>query len=386
MGVLDLITKQRTRINEELKDLFDLDFIGLDVEERLYIKNSAIETNVGFMARTISTADFRFMKDGKRVKHDFEYLLNVRPNKNQSAAEFWKQFIYTLLEENEVLVILSDDNDLLIADNFERLEYAVYNDIFRNVTVKGYTFQREFQMDEVIYMTYNNKKFTQFLDGMFKDYAELFSRMIEMKMYDNQIRALAEIETTQSLDEKNRERLNKFIQRLYQNFKKSAFAIAPKIKGFNYEEITKGQTAKTQSVEELERLKKDATKHVANILGIPAALVLGELSEYETAVKAYYRQTIFPLIEQIKDELTAKLITKRQYEQGLRLKIYGVQERTPLEMAQNADKLRASGVANGNEIREMLGLEYSDDPIHNKFFITKNYTTSDEAVEGGEGD
>ena len=386
MGVLDFITKQSTKINDELKDLFDLDFIGLDVEERLYIKNSAIETNVGFMARTISTADFRFMKDGKRVKHDFEYLLNVRPNKNQSAAEFWKQFIYTLLEENEVLVILSDDNDLLIADNFERLEYAVYNDIFRNVTVKGYTFQREFQMDEVIYMTYNNKKFTQFLDGMFKDYAELFSRMMEMKMYDNQIRALAEVETTQSLDEKNRERLNKFIQRLYQNFKKSAFAIAPKIKGFNYEEITKGQGVKTQSVEELEKLKKDATKHVANILGIPAALVLGELSEYETAVKAYYRQTIFPLIEQIKDELTAKLITKRQYEQGLRLNIYGVQEKTALEMAQNADKLRASGVANGHEIREMLGLEYSDDPIHDKFFITKNYTTSDEAVEGGEGD
>src|SRR5690606_15854025 len=83
LGVLDFITKQSTKINDELKELFDLDFIGLDVEERLYIKNSAIETNVGFMARTISTADFRFMKDGKRVKHDFEYLLNVRPNKNQ---------------------------------------------------------------------------------------------------------------------------------------------------------------------------------------------------------------------------------------------------------------------------------------------------------------
>src|SRR5690606_4354630 len=233
------------------------------------------------------------------------------------------------------------------------------------------TFQREFQMDEIIYMTYNNKKFTKFLDGMFKDYAELFSRMIEMKMYDNQIRALAEIETTQSLDEKNRERLNKFIQRLYQNFQKSAFAIAPKIKGFNYEEITKGQATKTQSVEELEKLKKDATKHVANILGIPAALVLGELSEYETAVKAYYRQTIYPLIEQIKNELTATLITKREYEQGLRLNIYGVQEKTPLEMAQNDDKLRASGVADGYEIKELLGHNYFKDPIHYKLLLLK---------------
>lgn len=376
--------KKNRELGQELKDILDLDFLGLDVEERLYIKNSSIETNVGFMARTISTADFRFMKEGKRVKHDFEYLLNVRPNKNQSAAEFWKDFIHTLLTENEVLVVLSDDNDLLIADGFERLEYAVYNDIFRNVTVKGYTFQREFQMDEVIYMTYNNKKFTKFLDGMFKDYAELFSRMVEMKMYDNQIRALAEIETTQSLDEKNRERLNKFIQRLYNNFKKSAFAIAPKIKGFNYEEITKGQGVKTQSVEELERLKKDATKQVANILGIPSALVLGELSEYETAMKAYIKLTAKPLIEQIKDELTAKLIDKKDYDEGLRLKIYGVQEKTPLEMAQDADKLRASGVANGHEIRELLGLEHSDDPIHDEFIITKNYTTAADEVIGGD--
>src|SRR5690606_36036323 len=201
--------------------------------------------------------------------------------------------------------------------NFDRINYALYEDDFKNVTVKGYTFKREFKMSEVIYMTYNNRKFTKFLDGMFKDYSELFSRIIETKMYENQIRALAEIDTTQKLEKENQSRLNKFIQRLYQNFRKSAFAIAPKIKGFNYEEITKGQGTKSQSVEELEKLKKDVTKHVANILGSPSALVLGEVSEYETAMKAYIRLTAKPLVEQIKDELTAKLIEKRDYENGL---------------------------------------------------------------------
>src|SRR5690625_2716768 len=202
--------RRNKTFGEEFNDIFDLEFLGLDVEQRLYLKNQAIETNVNLMGRTISMADFRFIKDKKRVKHDFDYLLNVRPNSNQSAAQFWKDFIYTLLVENEVLVVLSDTNELLIADNFDRIEYALYEDIFKSVTVKGYTFKREFKMSEVIYMTYNNKKFTRFLDGMFKDYSELFSRMIEMKMYDSQIRALAEIDTTQKLDEKNQNRLNKF--------------------------------------------------------------------------------------------------------------------------------------------------------------------------------
>lgn len=373
-------------LGQELEEILDLEFWGLEVDERLYLKQSAIETCVNLMGRTISTADFRFIKNKKRVDHDFDYLLNVRPNSNQSAAEFWKDFVYTLLVENEVLVILSDTNELLIADSFDRIEYALYEDIFKSVTVKNYTFKRDFKMGEVIYMTYNNKKFTRFLDGMFKDYSELFSRMIETKMYENQIRALAEIETTQSLNEENLGKLNRFIKRLYQNFRKSAFAIAPKIKGFNYEEITKGQGTKSQSVEELGKLRQDVTKHVANILGIPSALVLGELSEYETAMKAYIRLTAKPLVEQIKDELTTKLIEETDYKNGLKLKVYGVNEKSPLEMAQDADKLRGSAVANGHEIREMIGLEHSDDPIHDKFFITKNYTTSDEAVEGGEKD
>ena len=375
--------KRNRELGQELEEILDLDFWGLDIDQRLYLKNSAIETCVNLMGRTISTADFRFLKNRKRVENDFDYLLNVRPNSNQSAAEFWKDFIYTLLVENEALVVLSDNNELLIADSFDRIEYALFEDVFRSVTVKGYTFKRDFRMSEVIYMTYNNKKFTRFLDGMFTDYTELFSRMIETKMYENQIRALAGIEATQNLDEKNQNRLNKFIQRLYQNFRKSAFAIAPKIKGFNYEEITKGQTSKGQSVEELEKLKKDVTKHVANILGIPSALVLGELSEYETAMKAYIRLTAKPLVEQIKDELTAKLIERQDYENGLEIKVYGINEKSPLEMAQDADKLRGSAVANGHEIREMIGLEHSDDPIHDKFFITKNYNTSDDAMEGG---
>lgn len=377
--------KRNKTFGEEFNDMFDLDFFGLETEQRLYLKNTAIETCVNLMGRTISTADFRFVKNKKRIEHDFDYLLNVRPNSNQSAAEFWKDFIYTLLVENEVLVVLSDNDELLIADSFDRIEYALYEDKFQNVTIKNYTFKRTFEMSKVIYMTYNNKKFTSFLDGMFKDYTELFSRMIETKMYENQIRALAEVEATQSLDEKNRDRLNRFIQRLYQNFRKSAFAIAPKVKGFNYEEITKGQTSKGQSVEELEKLKKDTTKQVANILGIPSALVLGELSEYETAMKAYIRLTAKPLIEQIKDEFTSKLIDKTDYKNGLKLKVYGVNEKSPLEMAQDADKLRASGVADGHEIRELMGFEHSDDPIHDKFFITKNYNTANEAM-GGESD
>jgi len=377
--------KRNRDLGEELNEILDMDFLGLEVDQRLYLKQSAIESCVNLIGRTISTADFRFMRDDRRVNSDFDYLLNVRPNSNQSAAEFWKDFVYTLLTENEVLVIVSDNDEFLIADNFTRNKYAVYEDTFVDVEVKGYTFKRTFPMNEVIYMTYNNKKFTRFLDGMFKDYSELFSRMIETKMYENQIRALAEIDTTQRLDQNTRDRLSNFINRMYNSFKKNAFAIVPKTKGFDYEEITRNSASKNQPIKELGELRVDVTKQVANILGVPSALVLGDLAEYETALKAFIRFTARPLIEQIKDELNAKLIDEHEYKKGLEIKVYGVSERNPIEMADSADKMVASGAWSRNEVREKFGDERVDDPRMDEYVITKNYQTLDE-LEGGENE
>lgn len=379
MGFLDTVLRR----NKELESLFDLDFVD-DTTTRAYLKKMALETCINFIGRTISQCEFRIMKDGKRQYDDWDYLLNVRPNTDQSAAEFWQSFIYKLIGENEVLVILTDDNDLLIADDFTRDEFAVYPDVFRDVTVKGYTFKRTFPMNEVIYITYNNEKLSKFMQGMFDDYADLFTRMIETNKHSNQIRVIAGLDATQSLDEDNRNKLQEFINRLFSAIRKSAVAIIPKTKGFEYTEVAGGDK-NGRSVEELAKLKRDLTNDVANILGIPISLIHGDLAEYETGIKAYVKFCAGPLIKKLKDEFNAKIIPKKDYLSGKRLMVYGVAELNPLEVANAVDKLRASGVYNGNEIRAKLGDEPVDNPALEEYVLTKNYQrTAEQSVEGGE--
>lgn len=149
----------KLRKNKEIKSMFDLDLFQ-EPTHRAYLKKMALETCINFIGRAISQSDFRFMKDGKRQINDWDYLLNIRPNTDQSAAEFWQDFVFKLIHENEVLAILTDSNDLLIADSFDREEYAVFPDVFSNVTVKDYTFNRKFKMVEVIFIPYNNEKLT----------------------------------------------------------------------------------------------------------------------------------------------------------------------------------------------------------------------------------
>jgi HK97 family phage portal protein len=369
------------RRNSELEWMFDLD-LTYETSHRAYLKKMALETCINFIGRTISQSDFRIIKNGKRQYNDWHYLLNVRPNTDQSAADFWQDFIYKLIYENEVLVILTDTNDLLIADDFTRDEFAVYPDIFRDVTVKDYKFQRSFRMDEVIYITYNNEKLTTFMDGMFNDYAELFSRMIEVGLRKNQIRGIVGIDSTQSLNEENRTKLQKFIDKLFAAFSKNSVAIVPKLKGFEYDEVASGDN-NGQSIDELTKLKKSLIDDVANILGIPNALIHGDMSEYETSIKAYIKFCIGPLVKKIEDELNAKILMKNEYLEGSRIEVKGLMEKDVIEHAESVDKLVASGAFTRNEVRELFGHERSDNPELDKFVITKNYQSAG-AVEGGE--
>lgn len=369
------------RRNSELEWMFDLD-LTYETSHRAYLKKMALETCINFIGRTISQSDFRFMKNGKRQYNDWHYLLNVRPNTDQSAADFWQKFIHKLIYENEALVILTDTNDLLIADDFTRDEFAVYPDIFRDVTVKDYTFQRSFRMDEVIYITYNNEKLTEFMDGMFSDFADLFNRMIETSMRANQIRGIVSIDSTQSLNQENQTKIQKFIDKLFNTFKNNPVAIVPKLKGFEYDEVSNGSN-NGKSIEELTKLKKSLIDDVANILGIPNALIHGEMAEYETSIKAYIKFCIGPLVKKIEDELNSKLLTKEEYLKGSRIEVKGLMEKDVIEHAEAVDKLVASGAFTRNEVRELFGAERSDNPALDEFVITKNYQSAG-AVEGGE--
>ncbi|MEC1377355.1 phage portal protein [Heyndrickxia oleronia] len=377
MGWLNNVLKR----NSELEWMLDLD-LTYETSHRAYLKKMALETCINFIGRTISQSDFRIMKNGKRQMNDWHYLLNVRPNTDQAAADFWQKFIYELIHENEVLVILTDNNDLLIADSFTRVEYAVYPDIFKDVTVKDYTFQRSFNMDEVIYLTYNNEKLSKFMDGMFDDFANLFSRMIEVSLRKNQIRGKVGMDSTQDLTDKNRTKLQNFIDKLFNSFRNNSVALVPMLKGFNYEEVYSGEN-NGQSVEELTKLKRSLVDDVANILGIPNALVHGELAEYETSIKAYIKFCIGPLLKKIKDELNNKLIDQKAYLKGDRIEVKGITEKDLIDHAEAVDKLVASGAFTRNEVRELFGAERSDDPELDKFVITKNYQSAD-SVEGGE--
>ena len=373
MGVLDWFRKR-----DDLAFMYDFELIE-DTATKVQLKRLAVQTCVNLIARTISQTEFRIKKNGEYTKNEMYYRFNVRPNLNTSASTFWQTVIYKLVHDNECLIVQSDTRDLLVADSFTRVEYAIYEDKFKDVTVKNYTFDRTFPTRDVIYLSYNNDSLTKLIDGLYTDYGELFGRLIEAQKRKNQIRGIIDIEAIQSMNEERQKALQDYINKIYKAFSTKDVAIVPQQKGFTYEE--KQQGSSTQPVDEINKITDGFMDQVARAFGIPLAFLRGDMADVEKQTRNYMTFCIDPLLKKVTDELNAKLFSKGEYMSGSRVEAKRISHSNMFDVATAADKLRSAGIATGNELRDQVGLPPSDDPIADQLVITKNYT---ESLEGGE--
>ena len=383
MGIFRDVFKR----NLEIRDMLDLD-LASDPATRSYLKRIALETNINFIARTISQSEFWIMNGQNKQKNNLHYRLNIRPNTDSSASDFWHKVIYKLVYDNEVLIIKSDTDDLLIADDFDRVEYAVYEDRFKDVTVKDHKFERHFMMSEVFYLTYNNEKIQRYVNELFSDYGELFGRMMDSQLRKNQLRATVGIKTGAGMtDDKHINRMQKYIDSVYSRLKTESVALLPKIDGFEFDELSNGNTTTTDNgPENIHKLKKIFIEDVAKMIGIPPSLLHGDMADISNLMESYLKFCINPLIKKIEDEFNSKLFTRQEYLSGKHMKVVGLNKKDPLEHAAAIDKLIASRVLNANEARALFGFERVEGQGLEEYVLTKNYDNRSQTLKGGDNE
>lgn len=376
--------------HEEASWMYDLELFQ-DTSQKAYLKQMALNTCIEFLARTISQSEFRLTDENNKViKDSVWYKLNTRPNTDLSSTDFWQSVIYKLIYDNEVLIIVTDSKDLVIADDFHRKRFALYPDVFEGVTVGEYEFERSFKMDDVLYLTYNNEKLNKFTEGLFADYGEIFGRMINAQLRNYQIRGIINVDSQNVNNEKEITKMQNYVNKVTESFSKNGVAIAPLNKQYAYQDVSSASKGNNAPFDELTKLQKAMVDSVAKAIGIPPSLIHGELADLKNALESYSKFCTKPLNKKIEDELKAKLLTQKEIIKGKNLKVIGIDKKDPLEMAEAIDKLVASSTFTPNQVLVLLGEEPSDDPKMDEYFVTKNYTKANENVvneeplEGGD--
>lgn len=375
MGLLNLFKREVPEVGfefEELERMFG----------NLQLKSLAVDKSAEFIARIFAKSEFKYLEDGKAKFSDWNYLLNVRPNKNESASDFWQKVVYRLITKNEVLIVLTKDDQLLVADSYTRTKYAVYDDVFEFVTCKGFTFEKRFRMSEVIFLQYNNNRLQDYISDLFTDYEKLHTRLVEALARNNQIRGTLKTKNNGSFDKEMLAKLQSYAEILFKSFNTKTIAIVPAQDGMEYTEHTNTTGTSNISVDELKKLRQQFDDEVADILGIPTALIHGDMANLENSQKMFNSYCYQSLVKKMSDGLNFALVSKWKYERNNLFVIVGEGQKDKFALAENIDKLISSGAMTRNEVRSELGLESV--PGGDKFLITKNYQLGEQIEKGGE--
>lgn len=71
----------------------------------IYFREMAFVSAANLISKAVSKCEFKTYRSGKPNKGKEHYLWNVEPNKNQNSSEFIQKWIYTLMRNNECLII-----------------------------------------------------------------------------------------------------------------------------------------------------------------------------------------------------------------------------------------------------------------------------------------
>lgn len=371
----DLFTKRH-----DSSAIFDLDLWTGDVE-KVYLKEIALNTVVNFVARTIAQSDFRIYDKKGLVTDHTSYLLNVKPNPNQSASIFWQKLIYQLLTENEALVVSPDNKNLFVADSFTlKSDIALYKKTFNNIKIGTLTVDKTFDMDKVWYLKYSNKELKTYIANLNESIGSLYSRMVETAKRNNQIRALVNIDMTiAGTDEDMRTKMQNFIDKTYKAVKEKSVALIPQTKGFEYKEVSNSEGVGKENISDLKGLQNQLIDNIAGIIGVPPALIYGQNEKLDSNIKSFLDFCIKPIIKMIQDELNAKLFSEKEYKDGKHVNVIGLNKRDMFEVADKVDKLISSSVLTKNEVRHEIG--YESVKGGDAFILTKNYQND---LKGGD--
>ena len=368
--------------------LKDCQFFDLLIETAY--KKLAINTAINLIANALVLSRFETYVQGKKVLGKNYYLFNVKPNQNQNATEFIHELVTNILYDNEALVIMMDE-DIFIADDWNRKEFAFKENIYTEVVIRGLKLDRAFNESEVYYFKLNNERVVKLIDELYLSYGKLLAAAMNSYKRSNALRSILEIDSQGPLtDEEQKARDDLFNVQFKNFFEAEGGAMLPLSKGLKWVDVKSNSGGNTTS-RDVRAIVDDVFDYVATAFHVPKGLLKGDLADVEGQVDSFLMFAVNPIAELLNDGINCKLYTREEYLQRTYLKVNTIMVKyvDPTKMATALDKMFASGLTSIDENRELMGFEPTGEDWAQEHYITKNYQRAEErlnesATKGGE--
>lgn len=363
----------------ELQSLSDL--ISVEVK-KMKITKMAVEKAIGMVAHAIAKSEFIVQGKNERLRNELYWSLNVKPNLNETATEFWIEVIQRLLKNSECLICIIGKK-FYIADSFQVNNSVMLNQIYSNITItaNGESLQlnNTYTSDEVIHLKAKNKKIRAYMETVMKMHDDVVSAieaaikisktpkfMLKIAGAMPVIRTLRADGTEQTLT------VDEFKKNIKNLLESENIEILQASNGLEISQL-KIDTAVTS--EDVVKISKEIFEECAFAFDIPKTVFMGEITEKADSTNEFITYAVGWVAEILNDAMNATLVGKESFLKGeyIWIDLSGFKHRDLVESANYLDKLRSIGFSL-DEIRQAIGWEALNTPFSQERVITKNYT------------
>lgn len=352
----------------------------------VHIREVAFWSTVNIIANAVSKCEFKTYVKNKETKGAEHYLWNVEPNKNQNSSVFIHKWISQLYKNNECLII-EQNGQLLVADDFIITEYALFEDVFTQVKVKNFTFDRPYKQSEVLYFKLSEKDMKKVTNALYDSYVKLLSYSMKAFQKSRGTKGIFNYETLPISGSDERKLFDALINEKFKKFMDSGDAVLPLGKGQSYTDIG-SKTYSSDSTRDIRAMIDDISDFTAKAFGVPPTLLRGDVQGISDAVNNLLTFCIDPLCDMLEEEINRKRNGLSGFTQGTYLEIdtKSIKHIDLLSVSTAIDKLIASGAFCINDIRKLVGEPVIDEDWAWQHWITKNYSSVEDLLNSLGGD
>jgi len=348
---------------------------AISQEQQLNIEIFAIHSAISLIANSISKCEFKTYWKGAEFKGEDWYLWNIEPNKNQNSSQFMQELISKLSFNNEALA-LDIGGQLIVADSFFQEEFAIKENTFSSITKGTLTFQKVYNMSEVMYFKLGNTDIRALLSNLMVGYNNLLNMSMTKYKRSGGRKGILDIDATASGNKDFQTKLESLMNVRFKTYFESENAVLPLEKGYKYEEQGgEGSKKSTSEIVDIAVITKEIFERVAQAFRIPPALLRGDISDIGATTDNYLTFCVDPICDMLAEESNRKRLGKKAVLEGSYLKVdtSTIKHMDLFSISISFDKLIASGGYSIDELRIKAG----DAPLNTEYskqhFITKNY-------------
>ena len=376
MKILDFLGRKTKKITEN-KSWVIID----DLISKLAFRELAFFIATSYIADTVSKCEFKVFKEGKEVIDELYYLLNVSPNQNENANYFKHKMVEKLLYEGETIIV-QKNNRFYVADSYGIDEKSLSQNIFNTIAIGTETLKTDKKAMDVFHFKISDKKLSTLITAMSTSYEDVLNYAYETYKSSNAEKYVLEIDSMKSGDEEFEKEFNEHVKKQLETFMQNPKAIYPQFDGYKLNKIISSDAKSDSS--DIRNIRKDMFEVVAEAFKMPISMLYGNMTNVKDIVNSYITFTIEPIADMISNEITRKTNTYEDWKNGNygKVDLTSIYHTDIFDIADKVDKLISNGVYCVDEIRKKLGESELKTDFSHQHWITKNYSTSEDALNG----